>query len=519
MVYQSVINRGNKSVNYTLPSPVGGLNARDSLDQMKESEAIVMDNYMPQETKVVLRKGYKRYVSLPHRVQTLVEYKAATGNNSLFAFAGGTVYDISSKEDVKDFEKTFSSNIWQTCQFKNRLFAVNGSDKPQTYYLDDNGVGVWENAAFEGVNLIPEKLIQVTPSKQRLWFVEKGSMKAWYNEGVSEIKGNLLSFDMTTVATMGGYLVAVACWTQDGGQGIDDLTVFITSEGEVLIYAGSNPNNADDWHLKGVYKMSRPIGYQCTMQYQGDVVIISEEGYVPLSKALPLQGANASQIAFSDKIRGLALSRTQNGQNKDGWQGILYSRGGYALFNVPIAQQFEQHVINLNSGAWCRFTGIRSFCWGLYQKRLYFGSDDGVMLFDEGYSDNGMPIVGRVEQAFSNLGTHLLKKIQLLNPRTKSTTPYALVVYTNTDFDTQDQVGGENIGTAGTALWNALSWSSFKSPSGTKWATLQGSIRSQWIGNNATGFKVSLVFKTQTRGTMIEWYETGLRYETGTGII
>lgn len=519
MAFPSAVNRGNKSINYTLPVPIGGLNARDSLDQMSETDAIVMDNYMPLDTKVVLRKGYKQYVSLPHAIETLVEYKAPNGNNALFAFGGGTVYEISSKEAVHDFEKSYLNNAWQTCQFKNRLFAVNGVDKPQTYYLDESGAGVWTDASFAGTNFMPEKLINVTVSKQRLWFVEKGSMKAWYNEGVSEIQGNLLSFDMTTVATMGGYLVAIACWTQDGGQGIDDLTVFITSEGEVLVYAGSNPNSADDWRLKGCYRMSRPIGYRCTLQYQGDVVIISEDGYIPLSKALPLQGANASQIAFSDKIRGLALECTQNGQNKAGWQGIIYSRGGYALFNVPVGQQFEQHVINLNSGAWCRFTGIRSLCWGIYQKRLYFGTDSGVMLFDEGYSDNGLQISGHVEQAYTHLGSNLLKKVQLLNPRTKSSIPYALVVYTNTDFDSREQTAAENIGTSGFSVWNNLKWSSFKEKSGAKWATLQGSIRSQWIGNSATGFKISLVFKTKTKGTLIEWYSTGVRYETGTGII
>lgn len=516
---QRAVNRANRSVNYTLPSPTGGLNARDSLDMMQESDAIVMDNYIPYDTKVALRNGFVPYVNTSYPVKTLIEFNAQDGNNALFAFGGGTVIDISSHEAVKDFQKTFSSDVWQSCQFKNRLFAVNGSDKPQTYYVDDAGVGTWADAAFTGTNLTPEKLINVNVSKQRLWFVEKGSMKAWYNEGVSEIQGNLLSFDMTTVARFGGHLVAVGNWTQDGGQGIDDLTVFITSEGEVLVYGGSNPNNADDWTLKGSYKMSRPIGYNCLLPYQGDIVIISEDGYIPLSKALPLQGANASQIAFSDKIRSLVISRTKTGMNKDGWQSVIYGRGGYALFNVPAANNFEQHVINLSSGAWCRFTGIRSFCWGLFKTRLYFGTDDGVMLFDEGYSDDGMEIKGHIEQAFSALGSGTLKKIQLINPRTKSSKQYALVIYTNTDFDTQKKEYMTQIGESGLTKWNTSKWSSLKTPTGTRWATLQGQIRSQWIGNNATGFKASIVFKTITKGTLIEWFNTGIRYETGTGII
>ena len=73
--------------------------------------------------------------------------------------------------------------------------------------------------------------------------------------------------------------------------------------------------------------------------------------------------------------------------------------------------------------------------------------------------------------------------------------------------------------------WSSLShpaqakWSSLAHPSGVKWATLQGSIRSQWIGNSATGFKFSLVFKTKTRGNLIDWYNTGIRLEDGAGIL
>lgn len=522
---QRQVNRGNKSRNYILPSPLGGLNARDSLDMMPETDAIVMDNYIPGETKITLRRGFSRYATIGEPVRTLVEFRAEDGNNRFFAFAGNSIWDISSIREAVDLQKDFTSADWQTVQFKNRLFAVNGYDKPQTFYINDSGEEIWEDAEFSGTNLVPELLVNVASSKQRLWFVEKGSMKAWYSEGVSEIKGNLLSFDMTTVARDGCYLVAVASWTQDGGQGMDDLTVFLTSEGEALVYAGSNPNSADDWTLKGVFRIARPIGYRCTLQYQGDVIVITEDGYLPLSKALPIECANNSQIAFSDKIRGLVLSRTRSNANKFGWQAIIYNRGGYAIFNVPVNQQFEQHVINTNTGAWCRFTGLAAQCWGLFNGRAYFGMDDGVMLFDDGYSDNRAFIEGQVEQAYSNLGSANIKKVQLLNPRTKSANPYALVVYTNTDFADTTLDFEENIGYSGLTKWGTkayptnVKWSSFAHPSGVKWATLQGSIRSQWIGNSATGFKFSLVFKTRTRGNLIDWYNTGVRYEEGLGII
>ena len=514
---QRTVNRGNTSTNYTLPAPIGGLNVRDSLDTMNESDAIVMDNYLPADTKVRLRRGYVGYAELGAPVHTLAEYKQASVRR-FFACGGGAVWDISDKKKLRKVADNFINNDWQYCQFKNRLIWVNGFDLPQVFYID-NGIERWENAAFSGDGLMPQKLANVAVCKQRLFFVEKGTLAYWYSDEVGNVQGLLKRFDLSTVFRHGGELLAISPWTQDGGLGMDDLTVFITTEGEVAVYSGNSPDNADDWSLRGVYRMSRPIGSRCVMQYQGDIVIISEDGYVPLSKALSLDKANSSQFAFSDKIRGLVLDRTKTNGNKFGWQAIIYGRGGYALFNVPVARQFEQHVVNVASGAWCRFTAIRSFCWGVFCNRLYFGSDQGVYLFDEGYSDNGTPICGHVEQAFSNLGNPNLKRIQLINPRTKSSAKFALVVYTNMDFAAQNLDYAENIGDFGGTKWDNSVWSTLANPTGTKWATLKGKIRSRWIGNNATGFKAGVVFKTKTRGNLIEWYDTGFRYEQGNSIL
>lgn len=510
----------NKSLSYTLCSPINGLNVRDNLTSMKGEYAITMDNYIPQDTKVALRKGYVLYAPFETDVRTLATYNAGT-QSRFFAVSDHKIWNITSAASVSDYDDiTLTEDCCQTAQYKNYLYFVNGMDVPKVYYIDNQNQEHLENWGFSAEGLTPSSIVNVSVSKQRLWFVEKGTLRVWYPAAAGNVSGTLNCFDFAQVCRFGGHLVAVANWTQDGGQGIDDLTVFITSEGEALVYSGSDINNADDWKLRGSFKISRPIGYKCIVPYQGDVVIISEDGYIPLSKALPIDKANASQAAFSDAIRGLVLDRTANYASKTGWQGIIYSRGGYGIFNVPVANQFEQHVINVNTGAWCRFTNIRSLCWGEFHKRVYFGADNGVYLFDEGYSDNGMQIVGVIEQAYNNLGTDMLKKIQLLNPRVKSSSRFSLVIYTNMDMEKRDIDYTENIGTTGNTKWNIAKWSSYMQPSGAKWENSGSTtIRSQWIANSSTGYKASIVFKTKTKGNMIEWYETGVRYETGSGVL
>lgn len=518
------VNRGARSYDYILPAPIGGLNARDSYDMMDEADAIVMDNYYPSETKVCLRGGYRAYALNDEsiKVETLIEFHHGEGDR-LFACGNGKIWDISSSVAVKEVYSGNLYNNWQYAQFKERLIACNGYDVPLTWLETESGVWAWQEAEFTGDGLDKKKLVNVAVSKQRLFFVEKNSLVCWYSEEAGEVQGNLFALDFSTLVSRGGHLQAIACWTQDGGQGIDDLTLFITSEGEVLVYSGSDPGNADNWSLRGKYYVSKPIGYRCVIQYQGDVVMISEDGYIPLSQVMPLAQNGVQTKAYSDKIRGLVIERVKDNKNLFGWQVIIYPRGGYALFNVPVRQQFEQHVINLSSGAWCRFTDIASLCWGMLNGRLYFGSKSGVYLFDEGYSDNGLSIKGNIHQAYSNLGSNHLKKVQLINPRTKSSTKFALGIYLNTDFDDKEQTYQENIGNSGMTKWatenNKTKWSSLSNPIGTKWATLKGSIYSQWICCSASGFKLSVVFKTKTKGNLIEWHNTGIRYEQGSGIL
>jgi len=513
-------NRQVKSADFILPAPVGGLNKRDPLVSMELTDAIEMDNYMPSENSVALREGYSKYATVGEfsgtkKVETLVCYHTALKEKMLAVF-GGKAYDVSTATPQEYANVSFSKSRCQTVQYQNYLFFMNGADTPKVFYVDENDVEHFENWAFTGEELAQNKIINGAVSHEFLWFIEKNSTRAWVSNTAGYISGTLEAFDVAQVLKWGGSLIAAFNWTVDGGAGIDDYTCLLSSEGEVLIYKGYNPNDANNWSLIGAYKISKPIGYQCVMAYQGDVVIITEDGYMPLSRALSANNAVTATMSFSDKIRGLVMERSGLYKNLEGWQSLIHGKKGYAIFNVPIGNVFEQHVININTGAWCRWTNIRSFCWCLFRGDLYFGSDNSVFKFGGTYSDNGMAIVGHIEQAYSNLGTNAIKKIPLIKPKIKSSKDFKLKIWTNMDYDSEDFGYYVNIGEGlgQTEYWNKIKWNEALWQS-QKTRKMQG----QWVANAATGFKASVVFKTSTAGNLIEWFETGLRVETGTGIL
>ena len=71
-----------------------------------------------------------------------------------------------------------------------------------------------------------------------------------------------------------------------------------------------------------------------------------------------------------------------------------------------------------------------------------------------------------------------------------------------------------NIGINTGSPWDTSPWNT------SNWAVDTASdINSQWLMCSGVGFKVSVVFKTQTRGILVDWYDTGVRFDVGTGIV
>jgi hypothetical protein len=93
----------------------------------------------------------------------------------------------------------------------------------------------------------------------------------------------------------GGFLMAMATWTVDGGQGPDDLAAFITSKGQVILYKGTDPTNANAWAMVGVFDLPPPIGRRCFMRFGADVILITSQGALPLSQALPFDPVASRQ--------------------------------------------------------------------------------------------------------------------------------------------------------------------------------------------------------------------------------
>ena len=120
----------------SIPSPIGGWNARDSLAQMAPTDAVQLVNFFPTPTDVTLRSGYSKYsTGISGEVDSLMNY-AGTTSQTLFAAANTKIYNCNTSTATEAFTGTTSPKF-QHVNFSNAagnfLVACNGTDATLIY--------------------------------------------------------------------------------------------------------------------------------------------------------------------------------------------------------------------------------------------------------------------------------------------------------------------------------------------------------------------------------------------------
>jgi hypothetical protein len=421
-----------------IKAPTGGWNTRDALQDMPAADAIVLDNWIPDIGGMRLRNGYLPFFDgMTDPVESLFEYAPPSGLNKLFAATTNDIWDASVTGTATTAEVTTLANgRWQHVNFAttggNFLYLVNGADDP-IYY---NG-STWTVPTITGVTA--STLINVTSHMSRLWFVQSGTLDAWYLPTVS-IAGAATKLPIGPLCRLGGELLAIGSWTVDGGDGLDDHAVFITTKGEVIIYRGTDPASATTWTLIGRFRIAEPIGHRCIVKAGGDLGVLTSQGLVLLSTVLTSNVSGQSQYAITDKIAPTFRDAYEAAGSNFGWQVQEYPARNLILVNVPVAERVTQHqyVANVRTGAWCRFTNMNAGCWGLFNDGLYFGGNDGTVYKYtlDNFQDVGDPIQGVVQMAFQDYGTPANKRFIQARPLLQGPPGYAPQVTIKLDYDT-----------------------------------------------------------------------------------
>jgi hypothetical protein len=456
-----------------IPSPTDGWDQISPLAEMDPKRAPILTNWVPRPGYVEARQGYYVWNNIGTApVETIMVYRPANGGQTMFAASGSSIFNVSNYAVQNQVVTGLGSARWQWTNFTTSatppvvsvLQCVNGVDPLYQW----NGTA-WSTPVITGLSFgdTTANFINIFAQKQRLWYIVANSTRVYFL-GTDAIQGAVAGFqDLGTLFSRGGSLLAMADWTIDGGNGPQDYVAFISTQGQIALYAGTDPTNASAWSLVGVFTIAPPIGYRCAWQIGSDVGIITQQGVLPISQVLPFDPSADRSVAITARIQNAMAQAAQNGADLFGWQLMTYPMQQLLVLNIPLEENAaqQQFVMNTLTGAWCEFTGWNANCFEVFNNQLYFGDNSGnVGLAYSGLTDAGAGVVLDMQCAFNwfdEPGKE--KRMTMIQPllTTQGTVSPALAV--DTDFFTSSVVNTINITGAGavwdTAIWDQSLWS------------------------------------------------------------
>jgi len=501
----------------SVPAPLGGWNAKNSIASMPPQDAIKLVNWFPTTTDCVLRGGNSAYsTGITGTTETLAIYNGMDGTNNMFACTSTDVYDASSPGAATAETLTVTNGRWQTINFgdgtNNYLIMVNGVDAPYYY----NGT-TWtlitgvSSPALSGATLTD--LVNVTEYNGRLFFLKNNSLEFEYL-AAGAAGGALTAFDLSSFANLGGYLMWAATWTFDGGDGQNDHIVFMTSQGEAIIYRGTDPSTAANWTRIGTYFLGKPLGRRSFIQFGGDLIALTQNGGYPLSEALKTAKID-ERVSLTDKIeKEFNLSAGSYGSNF-GWDCTIHPLKSALIFNIPVAEggQHKQYVMNTITRSWCEFENWDGECFAMYNDELYFGASTVVQKAWSGADDDGNEIVAIGKTAFNYFGMQSQQKdIKMFRPLLQVNGDITFLTGFDIDYSDNEITGVSSFTSTGSSSWDVSQWDVGLWSSGLK-------IVRKWTSPAANvGYCVSGGLKVNTDSLEVHWTACDYLFETG-GVI
>lgn len=387
---------------------------------MKETDAIVLENWFPTPTSVDVRNGYTSFATFTGQCESILVYSGSTGFKHFVGVVNGSTRSLYESTAGGALSSAVVGGAGSTVQaltstrfdYQNFgtiagqfLTVVNGANPALQY----DG-STWTVSTMTGVTT--SLLFTAAVYEDRLWFGEKDSFDVWYLP-IRSITGALTNLNLASLFKLGGYLHSIVTVT-DSETDLIDYIAFISSEGEVNAFAGTDPASITTWSRTAHFRIGRPVqkGNRAWCKYGADAVVLCADGAYPLRAVIQAQ-RNDPTLTVTDKIRNLINADLQVNGGRYGWVLMAHPTGSKLIVNVPTNENVSsfQYVMNTQNGSWCKFTGWTAFCFEVARDQLYFGGNGILAKADTGNRDGSTDILANGKQAFNYFGARGRGKI------------------------------------------------------------------------------------------------------------
>ena len=515
-----------------LPGPSGGMDVRSPIGSMSPEDAIYLYNMMPAEYGLLLRPGYREYCigldngDLDGGVRTLIPFtgvQPGPADDYLFAVTNEGMWNVTDYNNPVFVPEVVFTDTSSAAGHGVYCHFITDAGADLLYYADSkNGLFQFDGTTWSVPTGITGPVISnicfCMVHKQRIWFIEEGSSKGWYLEA-GAIQGAATEFQFGPKFTHGGRLYALFNWTVDGGLGVDDFLVAISTAGDVIVYQGADPSSADTWESRGVYYIGDiPEGRRFASEYSGDLYVLSAFGLISMSDLLKgVDSANPAEGSLAFKIARPLRIDIQEKIDMLGWEPIFLPPLGQLLITVPKSskdREWIQYGMNLAVEGWGLWRGVPAQCAEDFAGKVYFGTPDGrVCVMDQTVDEvkitppalpepNGNAIPFSILSSYTYMGTPaVFKRVQMLRPNFFSRTEPAYEVKILYDYDYEEPSIGAEAPAIGQSTWDVGLWDQ------AIWYSELGTGQFSLIGVAGIGRSIAVAMRGSSREPLrfISW--------------
>lgn len=243
------------------------------------------------------------------------------------------------------FLRAFDGNA-MTAYISSQAVMADGLDLPVIY----NGTG-FQNGLFTTTTGVPPSTFDgIIAHHDRLYFWKTSGKLEFYYADIGAVMGPLVRFPLDRLGNITGGIQAMFSVTLDAGENANDALAIFTTTGEIVVYEGLNPGDANDWSLMTRIKIAPALSRFGFVRVGGDVWMMTTLGVVSISDTVQ-RGVLALVSEFTRPIADdiLALVRAGGGAE---WQLHITADGSQIIINYFTPALQKQYIWQTDSKAW-----------------------------------------------------------------------------------------------------------------------------------------------------------------------
>ena len=296
----------SKEQRVTLPAP-RSMNFRDAANELGPTEGLLLENAFYENGGVrMFRAPQLGGAILASTSQTpnvgpwMAYYGSGSSSAEFWVIANGKTHRLTSNfqfwsdttASIDSATIIGSQGPWiefnKTIIYTRSTLSRRKWTRASSWTTWDASVSASASAAnFTGLQKFKNRLFAWTDNSTILFY---GS--------TDQIEGTFNPFDLGGV--IGGKIRQVFTLPRDGGAGPDDYLGILSDQGDLAVYAGTDPADATDWSIVGTYRIGKPVSRDSWILHGNQVIVMCEDDFYFLPQDMVEKKQKTKGAAFRD---------------------------------------------------------------------------------------------------------------------------------------------------------------------------------------------------------------------------